>query len=224
VDARQRILDPEMKGAGTAAQFDNTEAIGADVALVAEVRAGDTAAFAELASRHRRRIEHLCRRFFSDVELVRDLTQECFLRAFAGLASYRAEMPFAAWIRTIAVNACYDELRRRRRKPEELVADFAGGEVEWLELVNHASPEELTGEAEERREAYTLAHRLLDSLRPEDRMVLVLKDSEEMGVSEIAETLGWSEAKVKIRAFRARQILRKQASRMLGARRFGIFK
>lgn len=207
-----------------AAKLESAEALRPDENLVAEVRAGDTAAFAELANRHRRRIEHLCRRFFADSELVRDLTQECFLRAFAGLGSYRAEMPFAAWIRTIAVNACYDELRRRRRKPEELVADFSGGELEWVELVNQASPEELAGNAEERREAYTLAHRLLDSLRPEDRLVLVLKDSEEMGVQEIAETMGWSEAKVKIRAFRARQALRKQANRMMGARRFRMFK
>jgi RNA polymerase sigma-70 factor (ECF subfamily) len=207
-----------------AAKSESAETLRPDEDLVAEVRAGDTATFAELAGRHRRRIEHLCRRFFADSELVRDLTQECFLRAFAGLSSYRAEMPFAAWIRTIAVNACYDELRRRRRKPEELVADFSGGEHEWVELVNHASPEELAGAAEERREAYTLAHRLLDSLRPEDRLVLVLKDSEEMGVQEIAETMGWSEAKVKIRAFRARQALRKQANRMMGAGRFRMFK
>lgn len=213
-----------MLGVASTARVEGAEPVRPDEDLVAEVRAGETAAFAELASRHRRRIEHLCRRFFTDPEPVRDLTQECFLRAFAGLSSYRAEMPFAAWIRTIAINVCYDELRRRRRKPEELVADFAGGETEWLELVNHASPEELAGAAEERREAYTLAHRLLDSLRPEDRMVLVLKDSEEMGVQAIAETLGWSEAKVKIRAFRARQALRKQASRMMGARRFRIFK
>ena len=224
VSAELRITDLEMMRGASIARTEEAEAGRPDEELVAEVRAGDTAAFAELASRHRRRIEHLCRRFFTDSELVRDLTQECFLRAFAGLASYRAEMPFAAWIRTIAVNGCYDELRRRRRKPEELVADFAGNELEWLDLVNHASPEELAGAAEERREAYTLAHRLLDSLRPEDRMVLVLKDSEDMAVNEIAETLGWSEAKVKIRAFRARQALRKQASRMLGARRFRIFK
>ncbi len=211
-------------GLASTARLESAERVRPDEELVAEVRAGENAAFAELASRHRRRIEHLCRRFFIDQELVRDLTQECFLRAFAGLASYRAEMPFTAWIRTIAVNACYDELRRRRRKPEELVADFTVGELEWMELVSDASPEELAGAAEERREAYTLAHRLLASLRPEDRMVLVLKDSEEMGVQEIAETLGWSEAKVKIRAFRARQALRKQASRMLGSRRFRIFK
>ena len=68
--------------------------------------------------------------------------------------------------------------------------------------------------AEERREAHDLAHRLLDSLRAEDRTVLILKDSEELNVREIAEIMGWSEAKVKIRAFRARQALRKQAERI----------
>jgi RNA polymerase sigma-70 factor, ECF subfamily len=209
-----------MLGVATAARFENAEPVHPDEDLVAAVRAGETTAFAELASRYRRRIEHLCWRFFADSEVVRDLTQECFLRAFAALDSYRAEMPFAAWIRTIAVNACYDELRRRRRKPEELVADFSDGEREWVDLVSHASPEELAGAAEERREAYTLAHRLLDSLRPEDRMILVLRDSEEMKVQEIAETLGWSEAKVKVRAFRARQTLRKLASGMLGTNRF----
>jgi RNA polymerase sigma-70 factor (ECF subfamily) len=73
--------------------------------------------------------------------------------------------------------------------------------------------------AEEKRQAHDLAHRLLDTLRPDDRMVLVLKDSEEMAVSEIAAALGWSEAKVKIRAFRARQLLRKQAERILRAER-----
>jgi RNA polymerase sigma-70 factor, ECF subfamily len=56
---------------------------------------------------------------------------------------------------------------------------------------------------------------LLDSLRPEDRMVMILKESEELSVSEIAETMGWSEAKVKIRAFRARQSMRRQAERIL---------
>jgi RNA polymerase sigma-70 factor (ECF subfamily) len=128
-------------------------------------------------------------------------------------------MPFGGWLRAIVVNLCYDELRRRRRRPEELVGDFSAPEVQWMQTANVASPEEIVGEAQERREAYDLAHRLLDTLKPEDRMVMVLKESEELSVSEIAETLGWSEAKVKIRAFRARQALRKQAERMLAAAR-----
>ncbi|MGH7947770.1 MAG: RNA polymerase sigma factor, partial [Candidatus Binataceae bacterium] len=132
---------------------------------------------------------------------------------------YRAEMPFGGWLRAIVVNLCYDELRRRRRRPEELVADFSVAESEWLELVNHATPEDIVAQAEERREAYALAHKLLATLRAEDRTVLVLKDSEELGVAEIAATLGWSESKVKIRAFRARKSLRKYAERLLAAER-----
>lgn len=88
-----------------------------------------------------------------------------------------------------------------------------------MHLVSDASPEEIIAEAQERREAYELAHRLLDTLRPEDRTVLVLKDSEGLSVSEIARIMAWSEAKVKIRAFRARQSLRKRAQRMLAAGR-----
>jgi RNA polymerase sigma-70 factor (ECF subfamily) len=188
-----------------------------DGELISEVLAGQTDSFSELAGRHRQRVERLCRRFFSDEEMARDIAQESFIRAFTALASYRAEMPFGGWLRAIVVNLCYDELRRRRRRPEELVGDFSAPEVQWMQLVNGATPEQLVGEAEERRESYDLAHRLLDTLKPEDRMVMVLKESEELSVSEIAETLGWSEAKVKIRAFRARQALRKQAERMLAA-------
>ena len=186
-----------------------------DQDLVAEVLAGHTEAFGELAARHRPRVERLCKRFFFDAEMARDIAQESLIRAYTALATYRAEMPFSGWLRAIVVNLCYDELRRRRRRPEELVGDFSAPEVQWMHLVNHATPEEIVGDSEDRREAYTLAHRLLDTLKPEDRMVMVMKESEELSISEIAQTLGWSEAKVKIRAFRARQALRKQAERML---------
>jgi RNA polymerase sigma-70 factor (ECF subfamily) len=208
-----------MRGLALARRIGWSAAVRSDQELIADVLAGQTEAFSELSSRHRSRVERLCQRFFSDHEMARDLAQEAFLKAFAALATYRAEMPFGAWLRAIVVNVCYDELRRRKRRPEELVGDFTEPEVEWMQLVGSATPEEIVGEAEERREAHDLAHRLLDSLKPDDRMVLVLKDSEDLGVAEIAEMMGWSEAKVKIRAFRARQILRKQAEQMLKAGR-----
>src|SRR5260370_20044591 len=188
-----------------------------DEDLITEVLAGQTDSFREVAGRQRQGVERLWRCFFSDEEMARDIAQESFIRAFTALATYRVEMPFGGWLRAIVVNLCYDELRRRRRRPEELVGDFSAPEVQWMQLVNGATPEQIVGEAEERRESYNLAHRLLDTLKPEDRMVMVLKESEELSVSEIAETLGWSEAKVKIRAFRARQALRKQAERILAA-------
>jgi RNA polymerase sigma-70 factor, ECF subfamily len=186
-----------------------------DDQLIAAVLAGETADFAELAARYRERVERLCQRFFADREMVRDLSQESFFRAFTGLSSYRAELPFIGWLRTIVANVCYDELRRRQRRPEELIADFSAPERTWVQLVSEATPEEIIDAAEQRQEANLLAHRLLDSLRPDDRMVMILKESEELSVSEIAETMGWSEAKVKIRAFRARHAMRRQAERIL---------
>jgi RNA polymerase sigma-70 factor (ECF subfamily) len=186
-----------------------------DEELVAATLDGSADAFGELTGRHRVRLERLCQRIFSDPEAARDLAQESLMRAYAALKSYRAEMPFGGWLRSIAINLCYDELRKRKRRPEELVADFSAPEAAWMGLVSEATPEQIVAEAEERREAHELAHRLLDILRPEDRMVMVMKESEEMSVGEIAEALGWSEAKVKIRAFRARSAMRKAAAGMI---------
>jgi RNA polymerase sigma-70 factor, ECF subfamily len=196
-----------------------SEAVRPDNELIAEVQNGQTAAFAELTSRYRDRVERLCQRFFSDREIARDLAQESFIRAFAGFSTFRAEMPFLGWLRAIVANVCYDELRRRRRRPEELVADFSGPQASWVQLVDHSTPEQILEAAEERREAHVLAHQLLDSLRPDDRMVMVLRESEGLSVSEVAAIMGWSEAKVKIRAFRARQSMRRQAESILSKQR-----
>jgi len=201
-----------------------SEAVRRDDELIAEVRKGRTAAFAELASRYRERVERLCQRFFSDREVVRDLAQESFIRAFTGFSTYRAEMPFLGWLRAVVVNVCYDELRRRRRRPEELIPDFSGNEANWVQLVDQLTPEQIVQAAEERREAHVLAHRLLDSLPPDDRMVMVLRESEGLSVEEVAAIMGWTEAKVKIRAFRARKFMRKKAESILSQPQLRVVK
>ena len=208
-----------MRGVFAFKRFARSVAEPSDQDLVAQALDGEAAAFSELALRHRSRVERLCQRFFADAELVRDIAQEAFIHAYAGLKGYRAEIPFTAWLRAITVNLCYDELRRRKRRPEELVGDFSAPEMSWIGLVNEASPEQIVGAAEERRESRQLAERLLATLKPEDRLVLTLQNGEDMSVSEIAGIVGWSEAKVKIRAFRARQALRRQASRLVPPRK-----
>src|SRR5258708_9263727 len=138
-----------------------SQAVRTDEELIAEVLAGQTAAFAELASRYRDKVDRLCQRFFADREMGRDLAQESFIRAFAALSTFRAEMPFGGWLRTIVVNVCYDELRRKQRRPEELVADFSGPERIWAQLVNEATPEAIVQAAEARPEANDPTHTLL---------------------------------------------------------------
>src|SRR3984957_15156751 len=100
-----------------------------DEELITEVPCGQTDAFSELAARHRPRVERLCRRFFSDEEMSRDIAQESFIRAYTALATYRAEMPFGGGLRALVVHLCYDEVRGRTRRPEELVGDFSAPEV-----------------------------------------------------------------------------------------------
>jgi RNA polymerase sigma-70 factor (ECF subfamily) len=193
--------------------------IRTDEELIAEALRGGGAAFGELSSRHRQKVELICYRFFSDRDLVQDLAQESFIRAFSGLASYRPDLPFGGWLRAIVVNVCYDELRRRRRRPEDLVPELGGTERAWAQLVSDETPEMIVQKAQELEASRSLAHKLLDGLRPEDRVVLTLKESEDLSVAEIAEIMGWSEAKVKIRAFRARQVMRRRAEQLLSARR-----
>jgi RNA polymerase sigma-70 factor, ECF subfamily len=192
-----------------------------DEELVADVLDGKAAAFGDLSLRYRRPVEHWCRRFFADREIIQDLSQESFIRAFTGLTSYRPDMPFRGWLRAITMNVCYDELRRRGRRPEELISDLAQAEQAWMQLVTETTPEAILQAAEDRAGAEILARKLLDHLRPEDRVVLTLKETEGLSIAEIAEVMGWSEAKVKIRAFRARRQMKRSAEQLLILRRHG---
>jgi RNA polymerase sigma factor (sigma-70 family) len=219
-----RITDTEMHRAVAISQRVLNLIGRTDEELVGEVLGGATASFGDLTSRYRRAVAHWCRRFFADREIIQDLSQESFIRAFTGLASYRAEMPFRGWMRAITVNVCYDELRRRVRRPEELIGDLTNAEQAWMQLVTEATPEVILQAAQERAAAESLARKLLDQLRPEDRVVLTLKESEGLSIAEIAATMGWSEAKVKIRAFRARRLMKRCAERLLTPRRRGLLR
>ena len=63
--------------------------------------------------------------------MARDIAQESFIRAYTALTVLSGGMPFGGWLRATS-DLCYDELRRRRRRPEELVGDFSAPEVQWM--------------------------------------------------------------------------------------------
>jgi len=178
-----------------------------DQELIAEVLAGADERFEELFLRHRLRVARVASRFFNRPEQIEEVVQEAFAKAYFGLANYSADRgpSFAAWLSRVAINSCYDELRRAKRRP-----DTAGAYV---------SPEECAAliarvgdripNAESKTISRDLAHKLLSRLGSDDRLVLTLLDGEELPVPEIAAALGWGESKVKVRAHRARAALRK---------------
>jgi len=186
----------------------------ADDALVEATLAGDEEAFESLVQKHSRRVFTIARHFFRSQETVEDIAQETFTKAFVSLQSYRRGASFGHWLARIAVNNCYDELRRRKKRSEYLFTEMSEEDGTWLESTLAPSSLDAHFREQDQVKAVEASMRILEPLSPEDQLVLVLLHSEELSVREIASLTGWSEAKVKIRAFRARQAARKQIRRL----------
>lgn len=179
----------------------------ADETLAEAARAGDVQAFEEIFERHRRRVARLAGRFFNRPERVEEILQEVFIKVYFNLDAYSPDRghSFGAWLSRVTINACYDELRRERRRPESSMSDISADELDWLNV-------QLQGKrsnAESELISRDLANKLLARLSSEDRLVLTLLDAEELTVAEIAVVMGWKISKVKVRAHRARHSLRK---------------
>jgi RNA polymerase sigma-70 factor, ECF subfamily len=189
----------------------NAETSDAD--LVAAVVQGDATAFELLFMRHRQRVAAIGGRFFQQPAQVEEIVQESFTKAYFGLSSFSQHEAdsFARWLVRIAFNSCYDELRKQTRSRERTFGDFT--EAERHELRTLTSRPELGIEATTINR--DLANKLLRLLSAEDRLVLVLLDVEGLSVAEIAQLMNWSSPKVKIRAFRARNDLRRLLRKFL---------
>ena len=186
-----------------------------DAELVFRVRGGDETAFEALFNRHRRRVALIAGRFFGQREQIEDVIQESFTKAYFALDDFSGaqEESFAAWLARISFNTCYDELRRRQRLPESAAANLSEEETDWLR--KRLRTEDAGSDIESAIVARDLTSKLLRRLKPEDRLVLVLLDVEEMTVAEIAQLTNWSQSKVKIRAHRARAALRRVLRKFL---------
>lgn len=181
-------------------------------------RGGDESAFAEIVGRYSPRVFRVASRFFRRRAEAEEAAQEVFLKAFTQLDSYEGRGSLEGWLTRIATNTCLNLLRSAKRRPELTTADLSEDQGVWLENHLAGAAVERQREAERGVVAADLAERLLETLSPEDRLVLTLIDGEEVPIKEVAETTGWSESKVKVRAFRARRRMREAVEKLLGGR------
>jgi len=165
-----------------------------DERLIQSTLTGDEEAFAELVRRHKRKVFRIAARFARHDAELNDICQEIFVKAYQKLKSFRGEAPFEHWVSRIAVRSCYDFLRATRRNRETVSLD--GIEIGTQPDGNIEHARELLGWA-------------MAKLSADERLVLTLLELDERSVRETAELTGWSESNVKVRAFRARQALRK---------------
>jgi RNA polymerase sigma-70 factor (ECF subfamily) len=149
---------------------------------------------------------------------VEEAAQEVFLKAFTQLDSYEGRGSMEGWLTRIATNTCLNILRGAKRRPEQTVSELTDNENEWLEekLMNVASEQHRS--VEQNLIAADLADRVLGVLSPEDRLALTMIDGDDASIKEVAELTGWSESKVKVRAFRARRRVRETMEKLLSGK------
>ncbi len=178
-----------------------------ETALIRAAQRGDLDAFNTLVLAYQDMLFSTALRILSDDDLAADATQDAFLSAFRGLNTYRGGS-FKAWLLRTVTNSCYDELRRRKRRPTvQLEPDSADGEEmdtpRWL-----ADPA-LT--PEQSAEAFELEHAIqhcLDNLPVEFRTVVVMADLQGLDYSDVAVALRAPLGTIKSRLARARLRLR----------------
>jgi len=134
-----------------------------------------------------------------------DLAQEVFARLFERLGDYDGRAPLSHWVSRMTVNICIDHLRAEKRRPELRWADLTETEADALSTTLADA-----GPAPDAWASRQLAVKLLDTLGPEDRLVVTMLDLEGRSVAEVREATGWREGAIRIRAFRARRRLRKE--------------
>ena len=187
-----------------------------DIDLARQAQDGDESAFAEIVRRYSPRVFSVASRFFRQRSLVEEAAQEVFLKAFTQLGSFEGRGSLEGWLTRIATNTCLNMLRGSKRRPELTVSDLSEEEDRWLEQ-QMAEIEQPS--VENNLVAADLADRLLSVLSPEDKQALLMIDGEQASIKEVAEATGWSESKVKVRAFRARKKIREAMERLLNSKR-----
>lgn len=145
---------------------------------------------------------HLPRRMSEE-----DLTQMIFIKIFQNLDKYSGKVPLEHWISRVAVNACLNELRAEKRRPEWRLADFDEQTSAAIEQLSRAETD--LASPDDARLAKELLHNLMGRLSPDDRLLVTLLHLEERSVEEIHQRTGWSRATIKVRAFRAREKMKK---------------
>jgi RNA polymerase sigma factor (sigma-70 family) len=177
--------------------------------LIERSQRGDLDAFNSLVLVYQGQVYNLCLRMLGFSQAAEDATQETFVAAYRAVHRFRGgkagRSRFRAWLLRIAANACYDELRRRRSRPQVPLDAPADDERPSAEPA--ASDEPL----EQRAERLELARCLregLASLPPDQRLSVILRDVQGLAYEEVAEATGASLGTVKSRISRGRAALR----------------
>lgn len=173
-----------------------------DQEVIERARAGDAAAFNQMVLAYRKRILGTISRLIGRPEDVEDVAQEVFVRLYYSLDQLRTAEVFEPWLYRLTVNACYDYLRRARRRNESRMADLSEQQVM---MADSAAGGKQQNEDRQKTETREFVEALFQHVSEEDRLLLTLKEVEGLSLKELEQIYGVNENVLKVRLFRARQ-------------------
>lgn len=172
--------------------------------LLEKARHGDQEAFGELVRLYEKKVYALTLRMCKNPDDAAEAAQEAFLAAWQGLKFFRGEASFSTWLYRLASNACVDLLRKEQRH-RAVSGPSLNDEDTYMDIADDAAtPQELA----ERSELREQIEEGLQSLSPEHREVLILRELHQLSYDEIAQTLDLDTGTVKSRISRGRKALR----------------
>ncbi len=181
----------------------------ADAPLVDRVKQGDVKAFEMLVVKYQRRIERLIGRMVRDVDLVPDIAQETFIRAYRAIPQFRGESAFYTWLYRIAVNTAKKALGELKR--DLLVVDSSRVLRDDDDETSRAENELTDGETPETllasKEVAQTVNDAIDALSEDLRQAITLREIEGLSYEEIAELMNCPIGTVRSRIFRAREAI-----------------
>ena len=184
-------------------------AADSDAQLVARTLAGDDRAFELLVIKYQRRIQRLIARMVRDVDLVEDIAQESFIRAYRALHQFRGDAQFYTWLYRIAVNTAKKTLLDLKHDPllTEAALRPAGDDDETFQPGNEPIAEETPESLLAAREIAAAVQAALDALPEDLRQAVTLREIEGLSYEDIATVMACPIGTVRSRIFRAREAI-----------------
>ena len=191
-----------------------------DALLVGRARLGDTAAFEMLVVKYQRRIERLIARMVRDPDLVQDVAQETFIRAYRAMPQFRGDSAFYTWLYRIAINSAKKALADLKRDPlvseGSLQGSDDGDETSRTEneLTDGETPEALLAS----KEIAAAVNAAIDALSEDLRQAITLREIEGLSYEEISDVMNCPIGTVRSRIFRAREAIAAKLRPLLDTR------
>jgi RNA polymerase sigma-70 factor (ECF subfamily) len=185
-----------------------------DRELVDRCQKGDELAFEELVRKYQQTVFNLVYHNMGYHNDIEDISQKVFSKIYFSLPKFDNRRPFFPWLYRIAVNQCYDELRRARRRKVHTFTELSlieSDSIEKLMNENNSQP----ASDEESKEMHALLHKMLDQLPTPQRTAILLRDIESVAYDQVAKILQCSEQAARLKVFRARARLKELMEKAL---------